>query len=640
MDHLIFNLNHLEIIKYILFTFLFGVSMHAWGNLLLSNSDIKYISLNIVIGMAITLFIGGILNFLSLAYKIAIDFIFIFGLFLFCVRAFRKKYYSKLLSVLYNFKKIDLIFLVPLILLIIKSITSISPEAYNFHDDYQKYFVHPVKMLEAGSLLGSKLGAIGLQTLGGQAFFQSFFISWLGIKSINIFDSVFCLIISSIIIFEYCIEKKIFFFGALVLCLFILIHPQYVNISSLYSASLFMLSSIILSLKLLNQSQKLNNFNLKTILALSLCFATLPVLKSTNGIFPVIYFFLFSIVFIFINISSKYKIFVIIGIPILSIIFFIPWTFILINFYTDVPFTTNQPLNVNLPWIKPVFSSFFSTNSLLYGGIFLQYSSIFIITLFFVLIILFNLLKNKEFNKINKRVFFASLLINSTALIIVTIIIFFGSKIQHFPTLIRYSIPFILSTIPIGLILTYALIKNKKRYYKLAIFTAVICLCVSFVPKYIDQINQSYKCGSKLSFKIMACSNKYITYNKNVLHGKRKVLTQNWQEYLPKGETIMAWINTPFFLDFKRNDIKEIVIGGFNNPWTVFPSAKFLIFEHNGYATRSLEEIVNSANNDNLISRKISIRTIQHIIKINQLIKTDKAKVIKKDNSIIILEIE
>ena len=67
---------------------------------------------------------------------------------------------------------------------------------------------------------------------------------------------------------------------ALVLCLFILIHPQYVNISSLYSASLFMLSSIVLSLKLFNQSQKLNNFNLKTILALSLCFASLPVLKS------------------------------------------------------------------------------------------------------------------------------------------------------------------------------------------------------------------------------------------------------------------------------------------------------------------------------------------------------------------------
>ena len=70
------KVNIYVLIKYILFTFIFGVSMHAWGNLILSNSNIKYISLNIVIGMAITLFIGAILNFLSLAYKIAIDFIF------------------------------------------------------------------------------------------------------------------------------------------------------------------------------------------------------------------------------------------------------------------------------------------------------------------------------------------------------------------------------------------------------------------------------------------------------------------------------------------------------------------------------------------------------------------------------------
>ena len=62
----------------------------------------------------------------------------------------------------------------PISLLIITSVTSINPEAYNIHDDYQKYFVHPVKMLETGSLYGSKLGAIGLQILGGQAFFKLF----------------------------------------------------------------------------------------------------------------------------------------------------------------------------------------------------------------------------------------------------------------------------------------------------------------------------------------------------------------------------------------------------------------------------------------------------------------------------------
>ena len=42
------------------------------------------------------------------------------------------------------------------------------------------------------------------------------------------------------------------------------------------------------------------------------------------------------------------------------------------------------------------------------------------------------------------------------------------------------------------------------------------------------------------------------------------------------------------------------------------------------FATRSNEELINSSNNDYLFDRKISIRTIQHLIKINQLIKQVK----------------
>ena len=196
-----------------------------------------------------------------------------------------------------------------------------------------------------------------------------------------------------------------------------------------------------------------------------------------------------------------------------------------------------------------------------------------------------------------------------------------------------------LATIPLSIIACYSLIQNGHTVLKSTVSMMVIILCSAQIPQYIEQLKSSYNCGSKLSFDI-ACTNKYVNYNQIVLEGKRKQLTQNWQEYIPKGEKIMAWINTPFLLDFKRNDIHEITIGGFNNPWTKFPSAKYLIFEYSGIATRSKEDLVYSANNDYLLDRKTSIRAIQHIIKINQLIKTGKAKIIKKDSSVIILEIK
>ena len=255
----------------------------------------------------------------------------------------------------------------------------------------------------------------------------------------------------------------------------------------------------------------------------------------------------------------------------LSFVLFSPWILFLIDLYSEISLTTNQELNINLPWIKPVFRDFFSSNELFYGSTYLNYTSLLIISLLLVLVILFNLFIRKKFN-FKKKYFFSSLIFILTGLIIVTLIIFFGSKIHHHTTLIRYSIPFMLATIPLSIIVSYILIQNGHTVLKLIMSMIVIVLCLVQIPQYFEQVNSSYKCGSKLSFDV-ACNNEYIKYNEFVLEGKRRLLTQNWQDNIPKGEKIMAWINTPFFLDFKRNDIHEITIGGFNNPWTKFPSA-------------------------------------------------------------------
>lgn len=638
MDFFISNLDQVYLFIFFLFSFLFGCSMYGWGSLILSNSLINYVSLTVVAGMATTLFFGGILNFLSLANKFAINFIFIFGLFIFIFNLIKKKYFSKFLDNLRNFKKNYVIFLFPLCLLTITCITSINPEAYNIHDDYQKYFIYPIKMLETGSVFGSKLGAIGQETLGGQAFFQSFFVSWLGIKSINIFDSVFCVIVSTILIIEYAVKNKVILFGALVLSLFILIHPQYVNTSSLYSASLFMMSCLILSSFLFNENEKIDLFNFKNILTISLLFSSLVVLKSSYAIFPILFFFLFSIFFILLKNSYKYKFSIIILIPVLSIFFFLPWASILIDFYTSNPLTSNEPMKINLPWVKPSFSDIFSTTSLFYGGTYLNYSSTLIISLFLILTIILTTIFNKKFI-FEQKIIYLSLLSIFSGFIITAIIIFFGSKLAHFTSLIRLSIPFIISTVSISLISAYVLIKNGHNFYKFAAISITLILCILHFPQYLNIVDQSYKCGSKISFKD-ACLREYADYNKKVLNGDKRLSINNWQKEIPKNEKIMAWINTPFLLDFKRNEIHEISIVGFNNPWTVFPSAKYLMVEHSGFATRSNEELINSSNNDYLFDRKISIRTIQHLIKINQLIKTGKARIIKRDNSIIILQIE
>ena len=100
----------------------------------------------------------------------------------------------------------------------------------------------------------------------------------------------------------------------------------------------------------------------------------------------------------------------------------------------------------------------------------------------------------------------------------------------------------------------------------------------------------------------------------------------------------MVWINTPFYLNFKRNEIIEIDIVGLDNPWAIFPSAKYMILEYNSFATRSIKALNYAAKNDSYYDKKNAIRTLNYITKINDMIKFGKIRLIKDDGSAIVFK--
>ena len=101
----------------------------------------------------------------------------------------------------------------------------------------------------------------------------------------------------------------------------------------------------------------------------------------------------------------------------------------------------------------------------------------------------------------------------------------------------------------------------------------------------------------------------------------------------------MVWTNTSFLFNFKRNEIIDISIEGFDNPWTKFPSAEYMIWEYKGFATRSIKSLQYTVKTAFLIDKKHAVRTIQHIRKINELYKTGKIKLIKDNGSFLIFKI-
>jgi len=633
------HINYLELINFFIFIFLFSFSMLGWGNIFFFKPISNLISINIVIGMGFTLFLGGIFNFLNLANENIIRAIFFIGLFLFIIKIIKIRHSISKLLINQNFRKVNFIFILPIILLMLSVFSSLNPDTYNIYDDFQKYFLHPVKMLESGSVFGSNLSAIGRETFGGQAFFQSFYVTWLGLRGLNIFDSSFCLCVIIFIILEWSIKQKITFIGFLTSSLIILIQPQYVNISSLYSGTLFMISSILIVLELLKNNLSYNLRNLKVFLGISLCFASLIVLKPFYILFPLIFFSLFIFFYFFFYKLNKEFICLILIIPILTIILCLPWTIISLKNYFN--FQSNiGPIDLQLNMLQGYVPSLISIKTLKYGATQFHYTSLIFLGSFLVLLNIF-LLKNKkiELNEDNTRIFIvSSSSLLASFIICLIILILAGIAYIEFATSIRYFIPFIIAIFPLSLLILSSLYKNHLQYLK--VFTSLILLAslVSFFPHYVKRINQYYKCGSQLSFSSFACSKQYLNYNKFVFSTNKKDSVRKLQDFIPEGETIMAWINTPFYLDFKRNKIIEMDVAGINNSWATFPSSKYMIWEYRGLATRSFKKLNRLANTAPFYDRMSAIKALILVKKIQEMLKTGKINIIKNDGSTIIFE--
>ena len=181
-------------------------------------------------GMATLVFVGGVLNLARLAYPWALGCVAIAGVVLGVVAVRKDRPHKPDMSGLSRV-------LAPAAVLIFTIVTQVPPRAYNFHDDFQKYFAHPVRMLETGTVFGSPLNDIGLDTLGGQAFLDGFAVAFFPIQYINGVGAALALFLCMMLASQF---KNIL----ATLSVFV-INPQYVNISALYTAS-FLIMGVIL----------------------------------------------------------------------------------------------------------------------------------------------------------------------------------------------------------------------------------------------------------------------------------------------------------------------------------------------------------------------------------------------------------
>ena len=500
-------------------------------------------------GMAAVVFLGGMLNLTRLAYPWAIACVAIAGAGLGVLAlksAAKKGRGSGWPWIIWLLAGGVLTFVV---------LTQLPPKAYNFHDDYQKYFVHPVRMIETGTAFGSTLNDIGFDTIGGQAFLDGFVVAFFPIRYINGVGAAFALFLCMVLASQFTKGRRELIPLSIVCAISVVfINPQYVNISALYTGSLLMMAL----------------FEDESPALTGLLYAALLALKSTFALFVVLHFAAIPLVR-----GIKWT-----GRSALACaLFFSPWFLLHAPHYIAIlhPSATAPDTGVR----AQETSEMFSAEALDYGSTPRNYTVLMLAIGACGLMIVWS-----------KRTVDTAAASCFVALAAYFIMIYVsGPRNAGYAQAVRYFAPFAIGAAPAAFgSAGFAFLDSAKlpaRWLRLGLPLFVASIPVlAFAPSLRDRVKQAVDSGSVLAFSWFAPDPDYLEYNRQVLYGDMQKRVAAAQAVVPPGETAVVWINAPFYLDFKRNRIADVEPGaGLIVPWSRMPDAHYFIWEYGGYAT-------------------------------------------------------
>ena len=532
----------------------FAFVLYGWGWALrrLVGAEARSWPSTAASGMAAVVFVGGILNLARLAYPWALACVAIAGAAM-AARGIRRS-----IPNLAGRRPTPpwTVWLLAIGVLCFVVLTQVPPRAYNFHDDYQKYFVHPVRMLETGSVFETPLNVVGFDTLGGQAFLDGFAVAFFPIRYINGLDAAFALFLCMMLASQFTKGRRELMPMTIVCALSVVfINPQYVNVSALYTGSLVAMA--------LFEEEGSN------AAVTGLLYAALLALKTSFAPFVALHF-LAALFAGGVKRASRTAL--------ACAVFLSPWILLHAPLYWDM---LHAARTIPDNGIRPQENfHIFSTAALDYGATLAHY------TVLIIAIGLSGLLIVWSRRKVDAIA--ASCFAVAAAYFIMVYVS--GPRNAGYAQAIRYFTPLAIGAAPAafgsaGRVLFEAG-NLQSRFLRLGIPLVVASVPVlAFAPSLRDRVKQSLDSGSELAFWWLAKDPDYIDYNRQVLYGDMRQRVALAQAAVPAGEAMAAWIHAPFYLDYARNRIADVQPGsGLTAPWSKMPESHYFIWEYNGYA--------------------------------------------------------
>jgi hypothetical protein len=610
------------LIRFLGLAVLFAVSLHGWG---LAGGRVFRMGRRgwpetIVIGLAAVVFLGGLLNLsrLALPWSLAVVVMAGTGLSLPSIgrglaglaRGFRAPGVLRLRA---PWTAIALY--VPMAVVMWFTIaTQLQPQSYNRYDDFQKYFAYPVRMLETGTLLGSPLSALGLQTLGGKDFLHGFVIEVLPFSYLNGLDTVFGLFLCMVLAARFA-GGGLAQTGAALLCLaaVVFINPQYVNISALYLGGALIMTVILLTTS--PAETGVRQAGLAPVpAAMGLLYAALVALKPTFAVFFALHLpaAAFAIAVSTRDIRNALRWGARAGLW--SGVFLSPWVLLHAPHYLAALGATPPAGSGPTGGFATDTLDFLSTRRLPYGGSMAAYTGLIAATALGALLAAWAGSRSADARvRFSAGMTLAAAATGAAAYVI--LVAFVAPRHVGYDATVRYFTPFAIGIAPavFGLAAFHLgrLERTVPRIAGVGLPLAVAAIpMVAFWPSVVERTRQALGTGSVLAFSALATSQGYIDYNQKVLDPSEKDYVAAVQARIPAGEPLIAWINAPFYLDFGRNPIIDVDPAGLSTPWAIVPAVHYVLWQYNGIATSPPSDYQRQAVGVGAHERLIAVRTL------------------------------
>lgn len=591
-------------------------------------------ALSVALGMACVIAVGGICNLAGIAYAPSLWVITGIGLLL-AALTLRPRFAQPRAARASPLATSFALLCAALVCVFVVS-SLVPPWAFNYHDDYQKYFAHPARMLQTGSLRGSSASALGFETLGGQAFLHAFALNWGSFDALNAVDLGFalplCIGLAGI---GPCADRLQLAARILAPCSLLILDPQVVNVSATYTASALYLGFIELG----RSQWQLRSARVEGYAwASGLLLAALCALKTTfvllSGVLCVLSFGAL------LAHAGRRAALRWAGIAAGGFaLTLIPW--LALHLPTYLAGLAQPPLRVLDTLATPYRVNPLSLAGDLYGGENFASYTFGLSVCALVALYAFRRSPVRQGDRAGRPPWPAYLMVVVAACAIIsllTLLYVVAPRSQGAVTIMRLYAPIFIASVP-GLLLGAAhLTRANDARERLAPLLMAVAICLPFVPGAATRAAQAARYGSILAFPDLAKDRNYLLYNHDVLYGSFERLAKRAQSAVPVGAALVAITNAPFWLDYARNPIADVEPAGLATPYSAVPVGSYVIWELNGFATIQPHVYAKERDRPGLLQARIGDAGLRLTAVMIRLART--ARVLYADGRTLVLKLD